>query len=223
MATEQPTGTNPDLIPTPPRGFPPPVPAPPNRRGPAVVAAIVSLVVGGALVGGAWLLFGNDGASSSPISAPARLSDYVKHGDASVFAENANGREVAQRRDDWDAKSAERLAAAHDGAGAFVQTYTDKDVRNTFMLEVVRAPAPFPPYVPYSDPKDLGMERPLEELRTFGDVGCLVRNDPAQSYLTSCLRTNANLTVQISHVSGDLAQDPAEVAGLVDKAWQELA
>ncbi|MPZ79628.1 MAG: hypothetical protein GEV28_04185 [Actinophytocola sp.] len=169
------------------------------------------------------MLFGNDGASSSPISAPDRLSDYVKYGNADVFADNDNGREIAGRREDWDRRSSERLAAAHDGAGAFVQSYTDQEAENTFMLEVARAPVPSPPYVPYSDPKDLGMERPTEELREFDEVSCLIRNDPSQSYVTTCLRTDDDLTVQVSHVSGDLLQDAPAVADLVDAAWQELA
>lgn len=222
MATEQPTGNNPDLIPTPPRGFPIPVPAASNRRGTAFAAGLAGLVVGGLLVGGAWLLFGNDGASSSPVSAPDRISDYVRYADAEVFTDNDNGQEIAGRREDWDRRSSERLSAAHDGAGAFVRTYTDQSAENTFMLEVVRAPVPAP-YAPYSDPKDLGMERPTEELREFDEVSCLVRNDPSQSYVLTCLRTDDDLTVQISHVSGDLLQDAPAVADLVDAAWQALA
>lgn len=85
------------------------------------------------------------------------------------------------------------------------------------------APAPYPPYAPYSDPEVLGLERPVEELREFGDVGCLVRNDPSQSYVTSCVRTDDGLTVRITHVGGDLLEDPEAVAQLVDTAWAELS
>jgi hypothetical protein len=131
--------------------------------------------------------------------------------------------QVADRYRDWDQRSSERLSAAHDGAGAFVQTYTDDDLEQSFTVEAVRAPTPYPAYVPYSDPEVLGMERPVDEFREFDDVGCVIRNDPSQSYVISCLRTDDELTVQITHVTGDLLEDPETVAGLVDTAWQELS
>ena len=221
MAIEPPTSYNPDLVPTPPRGFPTPVPR--RGRGGAVLAGVAGLVVGGLLVGVAWLLLGDDGASSSPISAPARISGYMRYGDAAEGVDREKGREIADRYRDWDQRSSERLSAAHDGAGAFVQSYTDEGLEQSFTVEAVRAPAPYPPYAPYSDPEYLRMERPVEELREFGDVGCLVRNDPSQSYVTSCVRTDDDLTVQITHVGGDLLDDPEAVAKLVDAAWQELS
>jgi hypothetical protein len=181
-------------------------------------------VVGGLLVGGAWLLFGDgDGASSWPISAPARVSDYAKYGDAAERMNDDKGKEIADRHRDWDRRSSERLSAAHDGAGAFVQTYTDDNLEQSFTVEAVRAPAPHPPYVPYTDPEWLGMERPVEELREFGDVDCLIRNDASQSYVTSCARTDDDLTIKITHVGGDLLEDPEAVAELVNTVWRELS
>jgi hypothetical protein len=223
VATEQPTGSNPDLVPTPPRGFPAPVPTSPKGRTTTLIAGFVGLVIGAAVVGGAWLLFGNDGASSSPVSAPERISGYVRHGEAEVFDRNDSGKEVAQRRDDWDRRSGERLSESYDGSGAAVQTYTDDNVENTFTLELVRAPVEDPPYVPYSDPEVLGTDRPLDEMRRFGDVACVLRNDPGHTFVAACVRTGGELTVRISHVSGDLGQDPDKVAGLVDEAWDEVS
>jgi hypothetical protein len=222
VAIEPPTGYNPDLVPTPPQGFPTPVPR--RGRGGVVLAGVAGLVVGGLLVGGAWLLFdGGGGASSSPIAAPERISEYSRYGDAAERVNRDKGKQIADRYRDWDQRSSERLSAAHDGAGAFVQTYTNDDLELSFTVEAVRAPAPYPPYAPYSDPEYLNLERPLEELREFGDVGCLVRNDPSQSYVLSCVRTDDDLTVQITHVGGDLTGDPEAVAKLVDAAWQELS
>lgn len=224
MTTEQPTGNNPDLVPTPPHGYPLPVPAPQRGPGGVVVAGAVGLVVGGLLVGGAWLLFGGSGgSSSSPISAPPRVSDYSPFGDAAERLDRDKGKEIADRYRDWDQRSSERLSDAYDGAGAVVQTYTDDNLEQSFTIEAVRASTPYPPYAPYSDPKVLGTDRPTEELREFGDVGCLIRNDPSQSYVISCVRTDDNLTVRITHVTGDLLEDPETVAELVDTAWQELS
>lgn len=180
-------------------------------------------MVGGLLVGGAWLLFGDGGPSSAPISAPRRVSDYTPFGDAAERLDRDKGKAIADRYRDWDQRSSERLSAAYDGAGAFVQTYTDDNLEQSFTVEAVRAPTPYPPYAPYSDPKVLGMDRPTEELREFDDVGCLIRNDPSQSYVISCVRTDDNLTVRITHVTGDLLEDPETVAELVDTAWQELS
>jgi hypothetical protein len=221
VTTEQPTGDNPDLIPTPPRGYP--IPAPRRTTRNVVLAGIAGVAAGGLLVGGAWLLFGSGGVSSSPISAPPRVSDYTLFGDAAERIDRDKGKELGDRYRDWDQRSSERLSAAHDNAGAFVRTYTDDKLEQSFTVEAVRAPAPYPPYVSYSDPKVLGMDRPTEELREFDDVGCLIRNDPSQSYVISCVRTDDDLTVQITHVTGDLLDDPEAVAKLVDTVWQELS
>jgi hypothetical protein len=221
VATEQPTGSNPDLVPTPPSGFPAPVPEPSKPRGTALVAGIVGLAVGAAVVGGAWLLFGNDGASSSPISAPDRLSEFASHGAAEVY-DGDRGQELVDRLEEWDGRSSERLSATHDGAGAVVRSYTDGNAESTFLLEAVRAGVPATPFVPYSDPEVLGLERPIEEVREFGAVTCLMRNDPGRSHVVSCQRTSDDLTVAISHVNGDLGGDPEEVAKLVETAWDEI-
>jgi hypothetical protein len=190
-----------------------------------IVVAIVGLVAGGALASGAWLLFGNDGASSSPIAAPERLGEYVQQADAKPNREHEQGREIARRRDTWDQRSTERLSESHGGASAVVQTYADDELRDLFALEAVRAPVAFPPYVPYSDPEELGFGKPVEEMRMFDEVACAIRNTgPDDSYVTLCVRSDDELTVQITHVSGDaLSEDPAAVADLVAAAWEELA
>jgi hypothetical protein len=224
VATEQPTGYNHDPGPTPPGGYPPPVPGRGNARGPLVLTGIAGLVVGALLVGGAWLLFGNDGASSSPIAAPERLDDYVKFADAKPNRENEKGREIARDRADWDRRSGERLSESHNGAGAVVQVYADDGLENFVTLEAFRAPVAFPPYVPYTDPDVLGFGKPGEEVRMFDDVACAINNQsPDVSYVMMCVRSDDELTVQLTHISGDLGQNPEDVAKLVSAAWEELS
>lgn len=223
MATEQPTGNNPDVVPTPSRGFPAPIQGRRFPRGPMIIIAVVGLVAGGALASGAWLLFGNDGASSSPIAAPERLGDYVPQAEAGLQRTTEQGRKVARQWDDWDRQSGERLSDTHDGASAIVQKYTNHDLDTFFSLEVVRAPVPFPPYVPYSDPEVLGFDKPSEEVRMYDDVACAMQNSPSESFVTLCVRSDDELTVRITHTTGDLAQDPKAMAGLVAAAWDELA
>jgi hypothetical protein len=225
VATEQPTGYHPDPVPRPSGGLPTPVSGRMRPRGPVVIAAIAGLLAGALAVGGAWLLFGNDGASSSPIAAPDRLGDYVRWSEAKPNREYEQGREHARDVADRDRRSSERLSDSHDGAGAVVQTYADDELLNLFALEVIRAPVAFPPYVPYSDPESTGFDKPFEEVRMFGEVACALRNNaPRQTYVTTCVRSGDELTVQITHISGDdLSEDPEAVANLVTAAWQELA
>jgi hypothetical protein len=224
VTTEQPTGPDPDLMPTPPRGFPAPVPGPRKARVTVLIAGIVGLALGAALVGGAWLLFGNDGASSSAISAPERISGYYINGDAPVFDEDDRGRELADRQRDWDSRSSERLSTAYDGAGALVRTYSDEDAESRFVLEAVRAPSPAP-YAIYSDPEVLGLDRPIEEVREYGEVSCTFNNtNPGFSVVIGCQRTDEDLTVRITRIGGDeLQENPERVAELVDAAWTELS
>jgi len=224
VATEQPTDYNHDVDPTPPRGFPPPVPGRVLPRGPMIVTGLAGLLVGALLVGGAWLLFGNDDASSSPIAAPKRLGDYVQQADTKINRTREQGREFGRKRADWDRRSSARLSEAHDGAGAVVQTYSNEDMDSFFALEVFREGAPFPPYVPYSDPKELGLDKPIDEVRMFGAVACVMRNEsPDLSYVAACTRSDDELTVQVTRPTGDLGEDPKAVAGLVETAWDELS
>jgi hypothetical protein len=170
------------------------------------------------------LLFGNDGASSSPIAAPERLDDYVRFADAKPNRENEQGRKIARDRADWDRRSGERLSESHDGAGAVVQVYVDEGLENFATLEAFRAPVAFPPYVPYTDPDTLGFGKPSEEIRMFGDVACAIRNQTADlSYVMMCVRSDDELTVQLTHLSGDLGEDPEAAAELVSAAWEELS
>ena len=228
MPTDMPLGGRREEVPTPPHGTRMPAPTPPNGRANgraiAVVAGIVGLAVGAAVVGGAWLLFGNDGGgSSSPISAPEQVGDYYRFAAVPQMRGNADHKKVADAHADADRHSSERLSAANGGAGAVVQEYTNEEFENGFALEAVRAPSPFPQYVPYSDPEYLGLDKPLEEVREFGDVACAIRNlTSGESVVTNCLRTDGGLTVTISHVTGDLAEQPEKVAELVDEVWTRL-
>ena len=226
MSTDLPPGRRPDELPTPPHGTRMPAPTPPNGGGNgraiAVVAGLVGLVVGAAVVAGAWLLFGNDGGgSAAPISAPERVGDYQRFADVPIMRNDKSKRTV-DARVEADRRSSELLSAANDNAGAFVQQYSDEDLENGFSLDVVRAASPAP-YVPYTDPEYLGIDKPVEEILEFGDVACAVRNLPSgETVVIFCLRTDAGLSVTVSHVSGDLLEQPEKVAALVDEAWSQL-
>jgi len=223
------SGERPEEFPTPPNGLRMPVPAPPNGRSGtrsfAVFTGVVGLVIGAAVASGIWLLFGNEsGPSASPVAAPERLAEYYRFPDQPKIGDGDNQQRVIDRQARYDKENSARLSAAHGGAGAVVQQYTNEDLDTMFSLEVVRAPSPHPPYVQFSDPEDLGLEKPIEEVLEFGDVACAVRNQPSQPQIvTMCVRTADDLTVAITHV-GNFDEMTAEVvAKLVDEAWSEVS
>jgi hypothetical protein len=218
-------------FPTPAQGIRMSVRTPPNGgpgpRAIAVFAGVAGLIAGAAVASGIWLLFGNDGGSSSAVAAPERIGDYRRFADVVDASPDAGSDDARKRVTDrylrYDRESSARLSASHDGAGAVVQQYSDEDLEANFSLEVVRAPSPFPQYVPFSDPEDLGTDKPVEEALVFGRVSCAVRNNAGQSPIVlNCLRTTDDLTVTVSHVTGDLLEQPEEVAKLVDQAWSQL-
>lgn len=216
-----------DEFPTPPQGTRMPVSQPPNggtrTRTIAVLAGVAGLVAGAAVASGAWLLFGNEGGSSAAVDAPERLGDYYRFDKAPDPGSEGRHKKVVDRFARYDKESTSRLSSAHDGAGALVQRYTTEDFDSMFSLEVVRVASPFPPYVPFTDPEDLGVDKPPEEILRYGAVACAVRNSPNQSPIVlTCLRTGDDLSVSVSRVNGDVGEKPEEVAKLVDEAWSKL-
>ena len=198
-----------------------PVPTRPNGgagpRAIAVFSGVAGLLVGAAVASGFWLLFGNDGPSSSAVSAPERIGDYYRFGDVPELSSGENQQKTVNRQERYDRESSTRLSRAHGGAGAVVQRYSNEDLDVMFTLQVVRAPSPSP-FVPFTDAKDLGLDKPMEEVVEYGSVACAVRNSPGQPPIAvNCQRSNDDLTVSITHVNGEI--DPEDVAGLVDEAW----
>ena len=223
------SGERSEEFPTPPNGLRMPVPAPPNGRSGtrsfAVFTGVAGLVIGAAVASGIWLLFGNeDGPSSSPVTAPERLGEYYRFPDQPKIGDGENQQRVIDRQTRYDEENTARLSAAHDGAGAVVQQYTNEGLNTMFSLEVVRAPSPHPPYVQFSDPEDLGLDKPVEEVLEYGDVACAVRNQPGQPPIVmACVRSAADLTVAITHVGNFEEMTPEVVAKLVDDAWSEVS
>ncbi|MDX3134626.1 hypothetical protein PV367_33675, partial [Streptomyces europaeiscabiei] len=191
----------------------------------------------------AWLITGDDDTSvssrtagsravvGSGLSAPEKLGGFL-HQDRAVLdlGKGSDGQEMAKRNRAWDSESGERLSEAYGGAAAVVQTYSDSSLESFFQLTAVRGPTPRP-YVPYEDAKALGLERPTNELVTFGKVDCVVHNlptnaggEPASDSVStvSCQRGDAELTVLIRNSTGDVSHEPSRVARLVDEAWGEL-
>ncbi|MDX3545207.1 hypothetical protein PV729_20895 [Streptomyces europaeiscabiei] len=214
-----------------------------DRMAKLGLGGLGGLALGAGLVGGAWLITGDDDASVSSrtagaravpgadLSAPETLGGFL-HQDKAVLdlGKGADGRETAERNRAWDSESGERLSEAYGGAAAVVQSFSDSSLESFFQLTAVRGASPRP-YVPYEDAKVLGLERPTNGLVRFGKVDCVVHNlptnaggEPAPDSVStvSCQRGDADLTVLIRNSTGDVSHEPSRVARLVDEAWGQL-
>jgi hypothetical protein len=200
---------------------------------------LVGLVVGAAVVSGVWAVTafagtggggaGGGGAGGS-ITVPARLGAYAQVSDIDLYRSD-KGKANLDRIQSWDRQSSKRLSESFGGADARIQSYADAKLESQFSLQIVRASAPFPPFVAYQDAQVLGLARPLQEVLRYGQVACVVQNDatvagqspgPDAVHVLSCLRTGPGLTVQVGSVGGPVARRPEEVAALLDEAWKKL-
>ncbi|WP_328222950.1 hypothetical protein [Streptomyces sp. NBC_00310] len=207
------------------------------------LGGLVGLALGAGLVGGAWLVTGDgENPASSPaagakavpgggLSAPKTLGGFVRRDQAVLDLDKGAADRMAERYRAWDSRSGERLTRAYGGAAAVVQTFSDSSLWSSFQLTAVRGSAPRP-YVPYTDPEVLGLEKPTNELVTFGKVDCVLHHLPTEAgdepesdsvSTVSCQRGDGRLTVLFREVTGDLTHEPSQVARLVDEAWAELA
>ncbi|MFI1334916.1 hypothetical protein ACH4U7_33395 [Streptomyces sp. NPDC020845] len=232
-------------MPPQPGQFPAAVPAaPPSPQGRIslrnpLVAAALGLVVGLAAVGIPALLsddgdggggFGGGGGGGE-LSAPAKLDGLRSFADIQRAAGVPKAKKMADGIAEEDRRSGERLSEAYGGAAAVVKRYADADVQTTVTLIAVRSRSP-QPYVPYQDHKRLALAKPQDELKTIGDVSCVLYNQPTPAgskptadsvHVSYCQRTGDGLTVQIRAVGSGMANQPEKVAAVVEKAWSELS
>lgn len=218
-----------------PSGSPQP-PASQTRHGfsprSPIVTGIAGLVVGAFAAGVPWALSGSSssspfGAAKGALTAPAAIAGFkpLEHNPKADAA-------TVKRMAESDPISAKNLSAAYGGAAAVVQQYTDTGLENFVELEAVRAQSPTP-FQPYEDAHALGMDKPVQEIDTFGQVTCLVVNvtvplgqqeQPNSANVVTCERTSAHLTVRLRFGGGGgLAHTPQQAAALVDTAWNSLS
>lgn len=204
-------------------------------------AGLAGLVVGAAAVGTTWLTLadGDDAAggsgvgptSTSKLALPATLGTFVEFQGAARRSGSRGADQTAQRIAKSDAESTHLLSRAYGGAGAAVRTYAQRDdASTTVLVSAVRGGSPAP-FVPYQDAAALGLVRPMREVRTVGDVACLIVNQPTPAGQTPrpdsvnvdhCQRTKEGLTVTVGNISGDLRTSPDQVAALVEDAWSDV-
>jgi hypothetical protein len=228
-------GPPPQPPPSPYAAVPAPVAPPRNTWSGRLLAGLVGLVVGGLIVGAAWLATAGQGGdfdgSTAEVALPAKVGSYPRFADAKIN-EQENAKATVERTKKWNAESAKRLSTSYAGAAAAVETYSDDTYQNSFTVYVVRATSPFPVFVRYEDPKVLQVVRPPNEERRYGEVSCQVVNEPTakggkpgpeSAHVVDCRRTEQGLTVDIVAATGDLGTRPDQVASLVDDVWSQVS
>ena len=174
---------------------------------------------------------GTGGTSTTSIALPKTLGRYVRFEDAKLSHSSRAAKAVANEKTS-DAKTASALSAAHDGAGAAVQTYTDQQLLTTVAAWAVRGPTPRP-VVAYVDAKYLGVALPPHQIKKVGSSYCSIsttqqtpagQKPPADALHTDyCQRSSGSLTVIVYAYSGGLSQHPDQVAALVDQVWSSIS
>jgi hypothetical protein len=196
-----------------------------------LLTGLAGVVVGGVVVGGAWLAMSGQDGGTAEIALPDKVAAYPRFADAEIN-QPAKAKPAVERMQKWNAESAKRLSASYGGAAAAVESYSDDGYENSFTVYVVRASSQFPVFVRYEDPEVLKIVRPQNEERRFGEVSCQVANEvtpagqqpaPESVHVVDCRRTKPGLTVDIVGATGDLGNQPDKVAALVDEVWAQVS
>jgi hypothetical protein len=166
-------------------------------------------------------------ASTESPNLPDRLDNFMPIGQTSVGS--ATARATLSVRDvSYEREVAGRVGRAY-GASAAAKRYVDARLESTLLVIAVRASSPGL-FDTSMSAQALGLTRPLEEVRSFGPVSCLVRNDVVAAgqasasvpvHVERCQRTSAALTV-LAEASGPLGDSPEQAAALINRAWTAI-
>jgi hypothetical protein len=193
-----------------------------------IVIGLVAAGVAGAILFATGVIdLGDDGgADTREIEMPEELDGLAPLADIMREREQSDAAARDERTQD---ATAEALRDAYGGAAAAVQAYGSEDLERMVTILVVRAESPelLPPMV--VAPEDMGLEVPINEVESIGNVECLIRNpptaeggevDPEQVVIEVCQRTDSDLTVRAFERTGEMTA--AELADFVDAAWEDI-
>jgi hypothetical protein len=181
-----------------------------------VVLALVAGLLVGAGVMTALALTGVVGSSSSsadttPITLPDTLPGLVRQTTAIKQMGGDNADKAAARVQATRDRTIPAVSAAYDGAAADVQLYSDTQLEGLTTVHAVRAESPGLTLPTVQDAVDLGLAAPQQEVKSFGEVECLVvmvnvtpagEQTSEDDFLPSvCQRTGPGLTVRVYSTS----------------------
>lgn len=243
---------DPQHRPYPPAQVQAPPEQPPRSRAPVIVGLVaglvIAVVVAGILAVSGLLHVGSASKEPARVSAeaialPAALpgfQDYLAANTAartkSSSGSSSRSTQIleAQRANSEKVADLTRTAyqQANPGAAVAFKQYADATLEHQFGLIAVRATYPGLTNGPVVDPAYLGVAVAPQQIRSFGDVQCLVASattaagqqpDPEQMFTTVCQRTGRALTVFIhgGHFTGTDGQQ--SMVSLTNAAWTAIA
>ena len=235
-------------------GRPPSVPAaaaaPHRPWGAAVLGLVAGLVIavvaGAVLVATHTLHFGSApraAVGAQPLTLPAELagfSDLVAANKAvlgnSSLSDAKKASVLAGQQANQEEVSRLTIASyqrANPGAAVAYRSYADPKLLHFASVVAVRAGYPGLTIGPVVDPAFLGLAVAQQQVKSFGDVDCVVAQadltqagspvDPATDLTTMCQRTSGALTVQVYGQSFKGAADQQSMVQLTRSAWAAVA
>jgi hypothetical protein len=195
------------------------------------LAAIIALVLGltGTMPGQQQ---SSAGMSTAAIALPSHIGGYRTLPDT-LRAAGAKAHAALVAAQTSARRTAQALSAAHGGAGAAVQVYTDKGLDQQFAVWAVRATDPAP-VVTVQDAHALGLAQPPQQVLTFGATACVVQTvkptpagqqpPPGSQQVEFCQRSGSALTVIVrNQAASRLGTNPRAMAALVDQVWSAVS
>ncbi len=164
-----------------------------------------------------------------PIALPATVNDLQDYGQAARAAGGSKAESSVQRGERVAQNTLAALQRSHGGAGVGTRVYASPDLGITVIAMAVRSSSPTLEVLPAEDADSLGLAAPTQEIKTVGDVRCLVRNpttpqgqelDPRQVTVVTCQRTNDTLTVAMAGNFSGVPVDQA--AGWTDTVFDAV-
>lgn len=208
-----------------------PAPEPAHSRFiPGVLVGALTVLVVAALVAGLLLGTGALGSAGSDreLSLPDRIGPLTSQAThQKILEENP---EQAASAEKLGEQTGANWSEAYDGASATAALYSNDELTDHMLVVAVAAHSPGLA-APGYDLERLQVALPPTEVRTYGEVECLLRNQPVavgevdedMTFVEHCQRSSDDLTVRILHAGGEHANDPETVAAYVDEAFESLA
>ncbi|MEV4319007.1 hypothetical protein [Actinocrispum sp. NPDC049592] len=192
---------------------PDPPPKPGYPPGMWLLAGLAGLVVGALAIGGAWLATGTTARPDTrPIPALTQVGQFEPY-DRVLAGQNPRITRVIENERKAAQENTKRLSESHGGAAALYAHLADDGISSQLMVQIYRDQTANPPFVPFGDSTQ-------QTIQQHGDVSCVLIGDLTRA--ARCTRSSETLTVEITP-AGVVAQNPAEVSGLVDEIWEKVS
>jgi hypothetical protein len=177
--------------------------------------------------------------SDRPVTLPSSLGglqDYLAATEARIKNSSGSTKRTAllsSQKANQEKINSLTVAAyqrANPGAAVAYHAYTDGELLAQIGVIAVRATYPRLTLGPVLDPAYLGLAAPPQQIKTFGEVECVIAQmqitvagrpiDPKNEAATMCQRTGPALTVQVyggSSIPGPAGEQ--QMVALTEAAW----